>query len=220
MTRTESVLSSPTKLPASVVWLTIIGCLFLVYAFLGNYVALPGYLRFIARGGTAAGGNTFDVIVGATKTIVWMFSFQAGVGCLAFAHAIRYGLPKLLLGVGLTIWFAFWAVPSLPRPGAWFYVGFGSLLLIVIAWVLLLPEGRAGDERSRLLRLSAFLFFALATWEVCGLGSSGRMLHPEEAAQSMSLNLLITQSSKLMIEFVLAWSLLLASYLTANRRAD
>ncbi len=219
MTRMEPVALPPTKLPASVIWLAVIGGIFLIYALLGNYVALPGYLRFLERGGTAANDNTLDVVVGAAKTIVWMFSFQAGVVCLAFAHAIRRGLPKLHLGVSLTIWFAFWAVPSLPKPGPWFYAGFGSLLLIVIASVLLLPENRASNDRSRVLRLSAFLFFALATWEVCGLGSSGRMLHPEEAAKPMSLNLLVTQSSKLMLEFVIAWSLLLASYMTANRQA-
>ena len=38
-------------------------------------------------------------------------------------------------------------------------------------------------------------------------------LHPEEAAQPIAHNLLVTQSSKLMIELVLAWTLLLASML-------
>lgn len=216
MTRTDPVTSPQTKLPTSVIWLAIIGSVFLVYALLGNYVALPGYLRFLERGGTAANNNTLDVVIGATKTIVWMFSFQAGVVCLAFAHAIRRGLPKLYLSIGLAIWFAFWAVPSLPKPGPWFYAGFGSLLLILIASMLLLPQSRATDDRSRALRLTAFIFFALATWEVCGLGTTGRMLHPEEAIRPMPLNLLITQSSKLMIEFVIAWSLLLASYVTAK----
>ncbi len=55
-------------------WLFGFGALLLLYAILGNYVALPGYIRFIERGGTSAAGNTFDldVLMGATKTILWM----------------------------------------------------------------------------------------------------------------------------------------------------
>jgi hypothetical protein len=58
-----------------------LGLLLLAYALAGNYVALPGFRNYMARGGTSAAGNTvdFDVIVGAIKTIVWLFSFQLGV---------------------------------------------------------------------------------------------------------------------------------------------
>jgi hypothetical protein len=59
--------------------------------------------------------------------------------------------------------------------------------------------------------LGSMIFFAFATWEICGLGSTGRMLHPEEALAPIPHNLLVTQSSKLMIEFVVAWGLLAAS---------
>lgn len=57
----------------------------------------------------------------------------------------------------------------------------------------------------------AIVFFAFATWEVCGLGSTGRILHPEQAAQPVAHNIVVTQSSKLMLEFLLAWGLLLLS---------
>ena len=51
-------------------WLTAGGVGLLVYAVLGNYVALPGYIRFLERGGTSAAGSTFDltVLFGATRT--------------------------------------------------------------------------------------------------------------------------------------------------------
>jgi hypothetical protein len=51
-----------------------------VYAVVGNYVALPGYLRFLDRGGTSAAGNSLDiaVVIGATKTVLWMLSFAQG----------------------------------------------------------------------------------------------------------------------------------------------
>jgi hypothetical protein len=36
--------------------LLILGTLFLIYAFLGNYITLPGYLRHLERGRTSVSG--------------------------------------------------------------------------------------------------------------------------------------------------------------------
>jgi hypothetical protein len=194
------------------------GALLLIYALLGNYVALPGYVRFLERGGTSAAGNTFDldVLIGAVKTIVWMFSFQLGVLSIALAYALRQRLHAAYLGGGGILWVCLWAWPTLPKPGAWFYVLFGTILLICITLVLLRAGAGASNRLSRTINLAAIVFFAFATWEVCGLGSTGRMLHPDEAASPLAHNILVTQSSKLMIEFVLAWSLMLASLLTGR----
>jgi hypothetical protein len=64
---------------------------------------------------------------------------------------------------------------------------------------------------GRTLFLASLAFFAAATWEVCGLGSTGRMLHPDQAARPLAHDILVTQSSKLMFEFLIAWSLMLSS---------
>lgn len=191
------------------VWL---GILFLVYAFLGNYVALPGYIRFLERGGTSEAGNSFDlsVVIGATKTIVWMYSFQLGVLCLAIAHSIKEELhTKAFIWLGL-IWLGFWSWPGWPAPGAWFYIVFGSVLLILIAGLFVKMRSGHQSRLRKSLFVGALVFFAFATWEVCGLGTTGRMLHPEQSTP-LSTSILVTQSTKLMIEFVLAWGLLLAS---------
>jgi hypothetical protein len=189
-----------------------LGGALLAYALLGNYVALPGYLRFLERGGTSAAGNAFDwaVALGAAKTIVWMFSFQLGALCLACVYAARHGLPAKRFAAAGLAWLALWAWPSLPQPGAWFYAGFGAALLVLVALALLGRRPGAPDARGRTLELGAVLFFAFATWEVCGLGTAGRMLDPGPAAP-LAHGILVTQSSKLMIEFVIAWGLLLAS---------
>ena len=75
---------------------------------------------------------------------------------------------------------------------------------------------RFGGSLSMLRKLmiptALVMFFAAATWEVCGLGTAGRMLHPAEASAPMAHSILITQSSKLMVEFVFAWLLLGASF--------
>ncbi len=132
-------------------WLVVLGVALLAYALLGNYVALPRYLRFLDRGGTSAAGNSFDmaVLIGATKTIVWMYSFQLGVLCIATAWAIRRGLRVRGFVASMLAWLALWSWPSLPAPGAWFYVVFGSLILVAITWVFLSSK-QQGSPRSEL----------------------------------------------------------------------
>jgi hypothetical protein len=86
--------------------------------------------------------------------------------------------------------------------------------------LLLQPPWGTSNTMSRTLLLTSIAFFAAATWEVCGLGSTGRMLHPDQAAQPLAHRILVTQSSKLMIEFLFAWSLLLASNLASRKAAS
>lgn len=200
-------------------WLYVAGVLLLLYAVLGNYVALPGYVRFLERGGRSEAGNAFDasVLFGAVRTILWMYSFQLGVLALVVARSMREGLhTKLILAVA-AIWLTAWSWPSLPAPGAWFYLVFGGAVLVTIVAMLSQPPSETHDRVSRTLFLGALAFFAAATWEVCGFGSTGRMLHPEQAARPVAHNILVTQSSKLMFELVLAWSLLLASTVLSRR---
>ena len=197
-------------------WLAAGGIVLLLYAVLGNYVALPGYIRFLERGGTSEAGSTFDlsVLFGAARTILWMYSFQLGVLAIAIAHSMRDGLHTKWLAAGTSVWLALWSWPSLSAPGSWFYLTFGGLTLIGIALNVLQPHQALDSRRKRSLFLAAVVFFAFATWEVCGLGSTGRILHPDQAARPLAHNIVVTQSSKLMFEFLFAWGLLLASRLT------
>ena len=89
-----------------------------------------------------------------------------------------------------------------------------------IFWVLAQPPVGARGRLSRTLFLSSLAFFAAATWEVCGLGSTGRMLHPDQASRPLAHNILVTQSTKLMFEFLLAWSLLLASAIRSRKESS
>lgn len=202
-------------------WLTGIGIALLAYALLGNYLVLPGYLRFLARGGSSEHGDGFDMalIFGAARTILWMLSFQLAILCLAAAHAMRRGLHARPLLAFLIVWLALWSWPSLPEPGAAFYVVFGSIVLAGIATTFSRGEGSDTTRARRTLFVAGLAFFAFATWEVCGLGSTGRMLHPAEASRPFAHNLLVTQSSKLMIELVLAWTFMALGLLPASRTA-
>ena len=205
--------------PRRAAWLYVLAALLLLYAVLGNYVALPGYIRFLERAGRSEAGNDFDaaVLFGAIKTILWMYSFQLGVLALVVARSVREGLHTLpILGLGV-VWLAVWSWPSIPAPGRWFYLVFGGAVLASIFAVLARPSFAADGRLGRTLFLSSLAFFAAATWEVCGLGSTGRMLHPEQAARPMAHNILVTQSSKLMFELLFAWGLLLASAIVSRK---
>lgn len=195
--------------------LVLSGGLFFTYALLGNYWALPGYLRFLERGGTSSAGNSFDldVLIGATKTILWMFSFQLGVLFFATAYARKNNLHTRYIVGGGALWILLWAWPTLPAPAPAFYIVLGSGLLVAIGLVLTQNQNPSTGRVQPTLRLGSLMFFAFATWEVCGLGTTGRMLHPAEAAEPIAHNILVTQSSKLMVEFVLAWTFMLASHM-------
>jgi hypothetical protein len=202
-----------TRRERSVKLLYVAGIVLLGYAVLGNYVALPGYLRFLERGGRSESGSSFDaaVLFGAAKTVLWMYSFQLGVLAIVVARSIREGLHTTAIIAIAAIWLAAWSWPSLPAPGRWFYLVFGGSVLVGIVAMLSQPPSETPNRVSRTLFLGSLAFFAAATWEVCGFGSTGRMLHPDQAARPLAHNILVTQSSKLMFEFLFAWSLLLAS---------
>ena len=198
--------------------LTVFAFCAFFYAVLGNYVALPGYLRFLERGGTSAAGNSFDmdVVLGAIKTIAWMLAFNLGAICLYLATVRRHCPQQLRLASGLCLgWMVFWMIPELPRPEGAFFMVFGGLILgsiLYLGWSV--SAERRVDRADRFYLATALLFFAMATWDVCGLGSTGRILHPEQVVLDRSQILLETQVIKLMCAFVIAWVMLALSFRT------
>lgn len=197
-------------LPAALI---LFAALAFLYALLGNYVALPGYIRFLERGGTSAAGNTVDaaVIIGAVKTILWMYAFNLGAMSLYLYTLLRQNHAWLGRGIALCVaWLAFWSVPALPKMPGVFYVAAGSLILVAIV-AAHTRRARGASGASGFLFATAVLFFAMATWDVCGLGSTGRILHPEEVVLDRSQMLLSTQTTKLMIAMLIAWVCLAGS---------
>jgi len=194
-------------------WLVGFAITAFAYALLGNYVALPGYLRFLERGGTSAAGNTADmaVVIGAVRTILWMYAFNLGAMSLYFFVLTRQRSPYLRAGILLcVVWLGFWSIPALPKMPAVFYVVVGSAILVAIATAHL-RRTAVPPPLAAFLSATAVLFFAMATWDVCGLGSTGRILHPETVVLDRSQALLNAQTTKLMIAFAIAWVCLAAS---------
>jgi hypothetical protein len=206
--------------------LIVVGGLFLLYAFLGNYLALPGYLRFLARGRTSASGAAFDpsVLIGAIKTILWMFSFQLGI-YLCLLGIIRRVAPKrkttALVAAAGACWLGFSGIPKINGPYVAFFAVSGFIVLALIAMVLWFwyrRERESGFSAASLYRLVGYIFFALMSWDVCGLGTTGRILHLDMAVQAGTQGLLVTQTSKIMIEAILAWGFTLTGFMKYDKQ--
>ena len=206
----------------------LLGTLFLIYAFLGNYITLPGYLRYLERGRTSLSGAQFDisVIIGTIKTILWMFSFQLGI------YFTLLGILKLLSVkksiflssvVGGLIWLMIAGIPKLPGPYRLFFAISGFIVLILIISVLFYwyKNQKIANELfniSSYYKLIGYVFFALASWDICGLGTAGRILHIDTAVKAGTQGLIITQTTKIMFEFLFAWMFLFIGYYLENKK--
>ncbi|MAM62583.1 hypothetical protein [Maritimibacter sp. UBA3975] len=201
----------------------LIGILLLTYCYLGNFFVLPSYLRFLEHGSTGNNGTGPDyaLIWGAAKTILWMLSFHLGAACLTFGALSGQGASRRFrvgLGIGTVVWLGLWCIPALPGPYTAYFAGMGLIiLLVIVALFLTTGGGRADDSSARNWRVASYMFFAFATWDICGLGSVGGILDPEGAARSASQSLVVTQTTKLIAELLIGWALALTAAVSARR---
>lgn len=206
------------------IWL-IAGLLLLTYAVVGNWLVLPGYRRFLAHESSGMRPDGLALIWGASKTILWMLSFHLGAFCIAWA-AVRASRASSVFQrwfmVGGLGWIAVWTIPALPGPYTAVFAGGGIVILLLIASAFaraaLTGDAFAGARGAHWLAAAAF-FFALATWDVCGLGSVGQILRPDSAVRSANQPLVVTQTTKLLAELAIGWALIAAAAFPPGRRA-
>jgi hypothetical protein len=202
------------------IWLAI-GVALLIYAVLGNYFVLPGYRRFLEHGSPNPGEQGIDIalIWGAARTILWMLSFHFGVFCLAVGALAAQGNAartfRRWFVVGALIWIALWAIPKVPGPFTEFFAGIGVVIACMIVIVFaaagvnaLRPRPIVGTIDGGRWLIASVFFFALATWDMCGLGSVGGILHPADGVRAASQSLVVAQTTKLIVEMAFAWALL------------
>lgn len=193
-----------------------LGILFLLYAFAGNYVALPGFRNFMARGGTSEAGNTMDlaVIIGAAKVITWMFSFQLGIiltvlGAMLFQGIDARNIRRFaVIGLFYLIFAGLPPVLEEPVSAVFVVTGLGILILLpLVIWYWAQRRATLSGSWATVadLQLLGYAFFAFATWNVCGLGSVARILHPEQVQLLGTQAIINTQMTKIVLEFALAW---------------
>lgn len=206
------------------IWL-LVGVALLIYCVAGNWLVLPGYRRFISGESSGAGG--LAVVWGATRTIAWMLSFHVGALCVTYAvlkarEETFKGFRRGFL-VGGLVWIGLWSIPALPGPYTAVFATTGVVIMtaIVVAfWQAWRAAGRTGQIFAidgEPWRIVSYFFFALATWDICGLGSVGGILDPSGETRSASQVLVVAQTTKLIVELAVAWILLAVSALPARR---
>lgn len=213
------------KSAAGRVWL-VIGVVLMAYCVIGNWLVLPGYRRFLTHEG---GGepDTVALIWGATRTIVWMLSFHLGALCLTWSalrargDAVATFRRWFLLGAAL--WIGVWAVPTLPGPYTAFFAATGVLIMAAIVTAFWTARANATRDGAFFApsrdhwRIAGYFFFALATWDICGLGSVGGILDADGANRAASQGLVVAQTTKLIVELAIAWILVAVAALPVRR---
>jgi hypothetical protein len=142
------------------------------------------------------------------------------LGSLLYITANKKYISYFISGV--IIWLGIAGIPNIPGPFRVFYAGSGFivLLLILILFFFWTRTNRGIVFFSFLyLKMIGYIFFALISWDVCGLGTMGRILNIETAYKSGTEPMIITQMTKIMFEFIFAWGFTaLGQYLEYKNR--
>ncbi|MGD8925227.1 MAG: hypothetical protein PVG20_00165 [Thioalkalispiraceae bacterium] len=104
------------------------------------------------------------------------------------------------------------------------YFGFsGGLLLVLIfsvGWFWSQLRANCQPEHRKIvdLRGASYFFFALATWNMCGVGGMpGYALYPERSIEVNAYPFIIGQVKVVMLYLVLAWLSLFLSYMLKQK---
>lgn len=204
------------------VWFAV-GLALLAYAVLGNWLVLPGSRRSLEHGSPNAGGAGVDFALiwglpGRSCGCCHSTSAHIGAFLLAFAALAAGGDAirtfRRWFVAGALLWIALRTIPALPGSYTAFFAAVGILILAMIVAAFAratLNAARDGSHfgafRGGHWQIASYFFFALATWDICGLGSVGGILDPDGAVRAASQPLMVAQTTKLIIEPAIAWGL-------------
>jgi hypothetical protein len=202
----------------AIIWMLVIGVLFLINAIFGRYLVLPGYLESLENGSVGIPDN-----VGAWKIIrylIWAYSFKLGIlfiviGALLKTHMGKGRLWLYVFGGLLYISFAY-----IPLPGPFsiiFGIGGGIMtVLIVLIFQLLLTERSEHYESTGTateLKIIGYFFFAMATYNLCPLlGVKAFALEPEKMIAYGLQSEAASFATHILIELVLGWTFIFFSH--------
>lgn len=204
--------------------LIAIGIAFLLFAILGRYIVMPGYLESLESGASQGGAVPAEVETWkVVRYIVWGYSFKFGIFLIAVGALLRTdieGRRLALLIAGGLLYLAFAFMP-IPGPSLLFGIGGGLMTIFMVVIILRLPRARdQGDTSSATgidLRFVGYFFFAMATYTLCALvGTKGFVLEPEKMIQYGLQTEAASYAAHVLIELVLGWFFMMLGYLTSR----
>ena len=163
--------------------------------------------------------------------LVFSFSFSFSFGLLLVVMArlfnsekhYRYYIAVIIVFVLSSSLVVIWPfIVGADNSALYFGLNGGLLLVMIFSvgwfWAKLRTTCKPSHRKIIDLRGLSYLFFALATWNMCGaVGMPGYALYPERSLEVNAYPFIIGQVKVVMLYFVLAWLSLLLSYLFKQR---
>ena len=180
-------------------------------------LGLTGYLK---QGGWQAGLFIFGFVFAfpVALLLIVLSGLQSGLANWKY-HFVLFHV--FLLGSLLVV---IWPFVAGRENSVSYFAYSGGLLLILIYsvgwfWAQQRNNSDPADRKAMDMKGIGYFFFALATWNMCGVaGMPGYALYPERSLEDNAYPFIIGQVKVVMLYLVIAWLSLLLSYLLRNRQ--
>lgn len=211
--------ANSAKRKLSIAFITL-GIAFLIWAILGRYVVLPGFMESLASGAGQSG--TIPENVEAWKIaryLLWAFAFKLGIFFITIAALLRTNIERLKLTFFIVGGLLYISLAYAPIPGPSLLFGTGGVLMTTFIVTIILRLSKIRDQNIETstsntdLRLAGYFFFAMATYTLCGLlGVRGSALNPEKMIEYGLQTDATSFAAHALIELVLGWLFVMLSY--------
>jgi hypothetical protein len=198
-----------------------LGVLFLLYAILGRYLVLPGYLEGLEiGGGTLDGAAQIASPWKVVRYLLWAYSFKLGIYFTLLGAVLRSLMSAFHIWLVAIVGFFYIAFAYIPMPVPASIVfglagGVMTLMIVFVVWRWTRERDKLDPtlRKSSDLRMAGFFFFAMATYTLCPLlGVKAFALSPEKMIQYGLQTEAASFAFHLLIELVLGWLFIALSF--------
>jgi len=197
-----------------------IGLLFLINSIFGRYLVLPGYIKTLEEGMGTVNPSLWGII----RYVLWGYSFKMGIFFTITGTLINSSMKRKKFWLFVIFGIIYLNLAFVPIPGPFslfFGIGGGLItvlfLLIIYRWYEERKNLSKAEQKATDFRIVGYFFFAMATYNLCGLmGVSAFALHPEKMMQYGLQSRAVSYASHVMIELVLGWLFIYLSYKKAD----
>jgi hypothetical protein len=179
----------------------------------GAYMLGLGWLYswWVVPAANATGAEAYSGLVGFLWALsVPLGAFIVAIGAALVAQVERRVLWLLILGIVLFTAWRMVGTTSQVVP-ALFGIGGGLITLFFVGsawhWARIRPALSGATKTGSDLRMTGFIFFVIAAWDLCGIfGMSNFVLRPELAEKfAVPLGSTINAASGVLVLLVLGW---------------